>query len=401
MPKVQLTHKRVQQATCPEGKGKVDLFDTGCKGLLLEVRASGGKTWYVRYINARGQVRQYRLGDARDLNLRQARTLADKVRAQVAMGEDPAELKAEQKKVMTFAKFIERHYLPHIRSYKRSWETDVSLLKNHLLPYWGKLPLDAIDKQRVISRIHAHRANHKPGSTNRILILVRYIFNLAIRWEIAGVDKNPSEGIPLYPENNRLERFITPDETKRLFEALEQSRSKMLKYIVPMLLLTGARRNEVLNAKWEDFDFEKRIWRIEKNKSGKPRYVPLGDAVIKLLRCVPRLEGNPWVFPNPDTGKPYVHIFYAWDVTRKRAGLPELRIHDLRHSFASFLVNGGRSLYEVQKILGHTQVRTTQRYAHLSQNTLVEAANVAADAVPLEAVMPTDIEDVPLLEVHT
>jgi len=207
-------------------------------------------------------------------------------------------------------------------------------------------------------------------------------------------------GIDLFPENNKVERFLSADEAKLLFEALEQSKAPMLKYIVPMLLLTGARKSEVLRARWRDFDFEGRIWTVEFNKSGKVRYIPLSDGVLDLLKRVPRFEGCEWVFPNPETLRPFVQIFYAWDSVRKKAGLPDLRIHDLRHSFASFLVNAGRSLYEVQKILGHTQIKTTQRYAHLSQKSLVRAANAASQALPMLQSMPDKAEALPLVEVE-
>ena len=270
----------------------------------------------------------------------------------------------------------------HIKGYKRSWDTDVSLLKNHILPALGKLYLDEINRRHMVELFAKHRESHKPGSTNRIIILCRYIFNCAIKWEIPLV-KNPTSGIELYPENNKIERFITAEEAKRLFDALETSDSKMLKYIISMLLLTGARKNEVLQAKWRDFDIERRIWTIEFTKAGKTRHVPISDGVVNLLRSMPRFEGCEYVLPNPDTLQPYVHIFSSWDTARKKAGLPNLRIHDLRHSFASFLVNSGRSLYEVQKILGHTQVKTTQRYAHLSQDSLVSAANCAGAMVPM------------------
>jgi len=120
-------------------------------------------------------------------------------------------------------------------------------------------------------------------------------------------------------------------------------------------------------------------------KAGKPRYVPLSDGVVQLLSTLAH-DSPTWVFPNPKTGKPYVSIFYSWNTARKQAGLADVRIHDLRHSFASFLVNAGRSLYEVQKILGHTQIKTTQRYAHLSQDTLIDAANVVPFTMDLPMV---------------
>lgn len=116
-----------------------------------------------------------------------------------------------------------------------------------------------------------------------------------------------------------------------------------------------------------------------------------------MLASLPRREGCDHAFANPDTGKPFVSFFYSWDTARKRAGMADVRMHDLRHSFASFLINGGRSLYEVQKILGHTQVKTTQRYAHLSHDSLVAAANTAAVSVPLLQRMPMRANEVPLL----
>ena len=205
--------------------------------------------------------------------------------------------------------------------------------------------------------------------------MMRYIFNLAVRWEVPGIKTNPTKGVPLMEENNKKERYLTVDEAQRLYDAVCKSQNTMLQYIVPMLILTGARKREVLDAKWEDFDFTRRIWRIPMSKSGKPRRVPLSDGALNILSTMPRDMKCEWTFPNPDTKKPYVSIFCAWDTARQSVGLGDVRVHDLRHSHASFLVNAGRTLYEVQHILGHTQVKTTQRYAHLSHDTLLDATN--------------------------
>jgi integrase len=152
-----------------------------------------------------------------------------------------------------------------------------------------------------------------------------------------------------------------------------------------------------LDSRWEDFDLSLRQWRIPVTKAGKPRYVPLSDGVLRLLASVPHDDDCPWMFPNPKTRCPYVSFFYSWDTARRKAGLGDVRIHDLRHSFASLLINAGRSLYEVQTILGHTQIKTTQRYAHLAPQTLLDASNVATHAVgSLMGVMPNRVLDVPL-----
>ena len=376
MARVTLTAQLIKSSDCPADKKKIELFDTASKGLSLEVRATGGRTYYRRYRDSRGRVRQVKLGDERDLSLADARTLSDKVGRQVAMGEDPLEQKQIARSVPTFADFIADQYMPYIKSYKRSWTTDVSLLKNHLLPRFGSKYLDEITRQDIV-KMHADRkaSGAAAGSANRLLIMMRYIYNLTLRWEVPGIRANPCKGIPLLEENNKRDRYLTVEEAQKLYQAVCESDNTMLRFIIPMLILTGARKREVLDAKWEDFDLVRRSWRIPTTKSGKMRRVPLSDGALTLLATMPRQTGCEWTFPNPDTGKPYVSIFYSWDTARKKVGLQDICIHSLRHSHASFLVNSGRTLYEVQQILGHTQVKTTQRYAHLSHDTLLDATN--------------------------
>ncbi len=382
MPKVHLTPSLIKNATCDKAKRKTDLFDISTKGLMVEVRETGGKTYYLRYRTVRGHVCQLKLADARDVTLAQARQLADQTRNSIAMGADPKEAKADLRAVPTFAKFVEEDFLPHIKTYKRSWGSDVSLLNNHLLPALGHLHMDIIarrDVQRLLtSRLDMGKA---PGTCDRMLILARHVFNCAIKWKTPGVKANPAKEVDLLNVDNKRERFLSEEEVRRLYSAVLASENPMLKYIVPMLLLTGARKREVLDARWEDFDVDNRLWRIPFTKSGRPRTVPMSDGVMSVLDTVPRIAGSPYVFPNPDTKKPFVTIHYTWDTARKRAGLRDVRMHDLRHSFASILINSGRSLYEVQHLLGHTQVKTTERYAHLQQDTLMTAANVVANLV--------------------
>jgi integrase len=373
---ISLNQQFVNTVACPTDQSKQEITDLSCKGLVLEVRKSGGKTYYLRYTNDRGKQRQYRIGNATVLTLVQARTKCRATLNQIAIGQDPCEVKAQTRQVPTFANFIEDQYLPYVKSYKRSWDTDVSLLKNHLLPRFSGTYMDEITRQDIV-KMHSDRkaSGAAAGSANRLLIMMRYIFNLAVRWEVPGIKVNPTKGVPLMEENNKKERYLTVDEAQRLYDAVCKSQNTMLQYIVPMLILTGARKREVLDAKWEDFDFTRRIWRIPMSKSGKARLVPLSDGALNILSTMPRDMKCEWTFPNPDTQKPFVSIFCAWNTARQSVGLGDVRVHDLRHSHASFLVNAGRTLYEVQHILGHTQVKTTQRYAHLSNDTLLDATN--------------------------
>ena len=375
MPTVTLDAHIARTATCPAGQKKLDLYDTAIPGFVLEVRPSGGKTWYLRYRDARGKQHQHRIGDAAGITFDQARTAAQTTRARVILGENPAEEKKALRAIPTLEDFAQR-YLDYVKGAKRSWDTDESFLRNHVLPRWAKRHLDEVRQQDIIDLQHGMRASgYAPATANRIVILTRYMWNLGKKWKVPGTETNPASGVELFEENNKRERFLTAEEVQRLVACVRDSDNPQLQYIVPLLLLLGCRKRELLDSQWSHFDLERRTWRIPLSKNGKARHVPLSADVLAIMAQVPRWDDCPYVVPNPKTKKPYVSFFYSWDTARKQAGLPEVRVHDLRHSTASFLVNSGRSLYEVQKILGHTQLKTTQRYAHLSQETLLEAVD--------------------------
>ncbi len=402
--KVTLTQIFVDRLTCRQGNVKDDYFDTKTTGLLVQVLISGRKTYYLRFQNLRKKAVQRKLCVASLFKLSDARILAKKYLAQIAMGEDPFATKSTLRTVPTFSQFMAERYMPFAKGYKRSWGCDDSLLRNHLLPALGKKYLDEITKHDVVLFHHGMRGRgYAAGTCNRCLVLLRYAMNLAIKWEIPGMTKNPTKDAALFEDNNKKERFLSSEEAQALYEAVKKSENPMLKFIIPMLILTGARKREVLDAKWEDFDPVRRQWRIPMTKSGRPRHVPLSEGVLQLLDSIPQGEGCEHVFPNPKTKKAYVSIFYSWNTARKSVGLGDVRVHDLRHSFANFLVNAGRSLYEVQKILGHTQIKTTQRYAHLSQDTLIEAANAVPFTVtvpvPLLMSMPEHVADAQLVHI--
>ena len=143
--------------------------------------------------------------------------------------------------------------------------------------------------------------------------------------------------------------------------------------------MTGARKSEAVNLPWSEVDLDAGEWVLppERNKGKKFKRIPLSKKAVELLQNRQK-NGCAYVFPNPETGKPIQHFHNTWDRIRKNAGVPELRVHDIRHSFASFLVNSGRSLYEVQKLLGHSDISQTQRYAHLTKDTLQDAAEIVS-----------------------
>jgi integrase len=166
------------------------------------------------------------------------------------------------------------------------------------------------------------------------------------------------------------------EETERLITSISDDQNQFAAKAIMLLLLTGARRSEITQARWDYVDWQKRTLLVPISKSGKPRTVTLNAAAVALLRSIPRDPASPCLFPSRLPG-----LFDPWNRIRRRAGLPDVRLHDLRHSFASFLVNQGITLYVVQGLLGHSSARTTQRYAHLAPQTLLEAAEVVSGVI--------------------
>lgn len=362
--------------------------DTLVKGLSLELRPSGHASWRFRFTCFHKQE-CISLGSLSDINLKEARVLANALRVRILMGENPVcSLRgARPSGCPTFNEFVDQWYLPYINTYKKCVTADITLLTNHLIPAFGRKKLDAITRQDVLSfQQEKLDAGYKPAYINRFLVLLGYCFNLSIKWEIHGINKNPVRLVSLLKANNKIERFLGKEETLRLMNAIDQSPNPLLRYFVSLALLTGLRKREILDAQWKDVDFDRCVWVIPHSKSGYLRRIPitndtkmilaeLRERLPEILLCEPRLE-NPWVIPNWRTGKPFQSIFNSWDSARKKAEVPDVRIHDLRHSFASALVNQGVPIYDVQKLLGHQNVKTTERYAHVSMDRLRESAAV-------------------------
>jgi integrase len=381
MPIVQLSPAFVRRVSCPSEHKKSDYFDTAMRGFMLEVRASGGKTYYQRYTDERGRERQYKIGPADVLTLRQAKRKAKQIKAQAILGGDPQRERQERRSIPTLRSFVEERYLPFVQTYKRSWQTDEIVLRVHALPRLGHLFLDEITTERITEIVAAMRRDeYAPGTVGRVIVILRFLFNLIRKWNVLRGPENPASGIPI-PADVQRNRFLDKDETKRLVEALARDENQVAAKAILLLLLTGARRNEITHARWEHVDLKASTLFVPLSKSGKPRYVFLNAAAVNVFRSIPRLPGNPYVFPSPVTGRPSASLHFPWNRIRIKAGLDDLRLHDLRHSFASALVNDGQELYTVQRLLGHANAKATQRYAHLKRETLAEAAETMGTLV--------------------
>lgn len=381
MPRVALTPAFVRSALCPPGAKKVEFFDIGQRGFMLEVRSSGGRTFYQRYSDERGRERQLKIGPADVLPLSAARKKARSAVALVLMGDDPQRRKEELRTIPTLVQLATERYLPHVKSYKRTWSTDDVILRIHVLPVLGTLYADMVKAYHIDDIVRGMRARgYAPGTTNRVVIVMRHLFNLARKWRVPGITENPTQGIQLVPEVSR-ERFLSYEEAQRLIAAIREDENRSAANAILLLLLTGARRNEITQARWEYVDWSRRRLLIPRSKSGKPRAVALNNVALDLLRSIQSESSGSYIIQSPVTGKPPPSLYFPWKRIKTRAGIPDIRLHDLRHSFASFLVNRGVSLYVVQQLLGHGTARYTQRYAHLTLDTLHEAAETVGDIV--------------------
>ncbi len=320
MPRVHLSAAFVKSTVCPDGLKKIDFFDSEQRGFMLEVRRSGGKTFYQRYTDERGRERQFKIGPADVLSLTMARRKARTTAAEALVGSDPQDRRAEMRTIPTLAELARDRYLPHVKSYKRSWCTDETVLRVHILPALGSQYVDLVRAEPIAALVERMREKgYATGTTNRVVIVLRHIFNLARKWRVPGVGENPTAGINLAPDVKR-ERFLSIEEAQRLIVSIDEDENQVAAKAIMLLLLTGARRNEITHARWEYLDWEKQTLLVPMAKSGKPRSIALNAGAMEVLRSIPRLDLNPYILPSPVTGEPSPSLFFPWERIRTRAG---------------------------------------------------------------------------------
>lgn len=281
--------------------------------------------------------------------------------------------------ILKFDAFVAAIYLPHVKLRKRSWQVDERIARQRLSPAFGARRLDGIRRGEVENWLHDLAAQGlSPATCNRNLAVFKSVCSLAMLHGVLPAGQSPCAGVSAFKIHFQRERCLNLAEARRLMRALERS-SRPEAAAIRLLLLTGARKSEILKARWENVRLDQRLLTVPLSKSGKPRHILLSDEAVAVIRSLPRAPGCPWLFPGHAPGKPLSDIFLFWRTLRRGLGLADMRIHDLRHSFASFLVNAGHSLYEVQKLLGHSDPRTTMRYAHLGQASLLSATQNVSD----------------------
>jgi integrase len=306
-----------------------------------------------------------------------ARQKAIELSLNVGAGEDPS---VKQKVIagdtgQSMQDLADKYLNLHAQPKKalKSYKEDIAKLKNIILKRYGHLRVDAIstlDLQKLNSDLQK-----TPIQANRTMALLSKMFNLAIQW--GWRSDNPVMGVGKYKEQKRY-RWLDDEESQRLLAALDTYHNQNVANAIRLLILTGARKTELLSATWDQFDLEKGVWTKDAHstKQRKMEHVPLSSLVLEILKKMQGQADSPFLFPGKIPGEPLKDPKKAWDTIRKKAGVPDVHMHDLRHTFASHLVSSGLSLSIVGKLLGHTQASTTQRYAHLADAPLREAAEL-------------------------
>jgi integrase len=390
------TDKEIAALPIPAAGAKI-VYDGALPGFGVRTTASGARSFIFNYRH-QGRERRLTIGSFPSWRGAAARKRAEDIRRQIDRGEDPLAERDEARAGRTVAELwaaFDRDHLPSRRAstaaeYRRQ-------AKTYIIPKLGSLRVAAVRRENIAA-LHRDIARTHPYLANRVLALLSVMFSLAIEREMC--EANPCARIPKAPEERR-EAFLTPAEIGRLAEALRAHPEKISAAAIRLLMLTGSRKSEVLAAKWSEFDLTSAVWTkpSSNTKQKRSHRVPLAAAAVAVLVEM-QAEGErlrrdgiltPYVFPSiKRPADALTEVRRTWAAACKTAGLRGIRLHDLRHSFASALVSGGVGLPAIGAMLGHSQPRTTARYAHLYDATLREAAErIGGMVTPLRAAADT------------
>ncbi|HEY8009096.1 MAG TPA: site-specific integrase [Methylocella sp.] len=406
---VKLTKRAIDAA--PAGAARRIIWDTELRGFGVRIETSGTKTFLIRYRpkgNGRnGPKRFVTIGRYGAMTPEQARNEARSKLGEVARGEDPAETRDQAKGAPTLSHLIERFLAEQVSMKKKA--STAALYTHYLtalvMPTLGRKKADSVS-HADIAKLHGAIGKTRPVTANRVIATLSGLFSYGAKIGELPPGFNPAKGIEPYKERPR-QRYLSTAELARLGDALHQAETIGVAWIadetkatakhlpkpenrhrtldpyaiavIRLLLLTGARLREILNARWDWFDAERGMLLLPDSKTdGKSIY--LSSAALSILNALPRLYGNPHIFPGAarnkdDEGKPRADLKKPWAAVTKAAGLAGLRIHDLRHTFASYGAGAHLGLHVIGTLLGHAQPQTTQKYAHLDSDPMHRAVN--------------------------
>ena len=373
MTRVSLTKKFIDQI---EAQTKVQVFhDAKVTGLQLRVSSTGRKTFYLYFRTKRGKQKRPKLGDYGILTVEQARDTARAMLGEISKGNDPTE--RHRVNNLTLINFFEIFDKNHISKHVKTSiaKTYHSLFKAVIAPSLGRLFLDDITRSHVEEMVA--RNHNRRTTANHALVLLRLILDKAQQWEFMSSMRNPCANVTKF-KTQAKERFLSDNEIARLVATLDQFEAASLAprnaiTIVRLLMMTGCRKNEITRLRWDELFVDEGVLKLKDSKTGK-KEVTLSNDATQILTAAPPNESD-YIFPGRDGIEPIQGLQKIWHRIRREAGLQDVRIHDLRHTFASVAVSSGTPLYEVGRLLGHASIQSTQRYAHLERSRLKDSLN--------------------------
>ena len=373
MPRISLTKKFIDQLDIPEN---IQVFhDTKVTGLQLRVSPKGSKTFYLYFRTKSGKQKRPKLGVYGIFTVEQARGMARAMLGELSKGNDPKD--TDQVENITLADFFKIFEKNHINKHVKSSTTKTcrSLFGSVIEPMLGKKLLEEITRSHVEEMVYQN--DNRRTTANHALVLLRLILDKAQQWEFMSSKRNPCSNVTKF-KTLAKERFLTDNEINRLVDTLDQFEGACLAHknaitVVRLLMMTGCRKNEITRLRWDELFLDEGVLKLKDSKTGKKEVI-LSDDAIKILSAASR-NNSDYIFPGKDGISPIQGLQKIWQRIRQVADLQDVRIHDLRHTFASVAVSNGAPLYEVGRLLGHASIQSTQRYAHLERSRLKDSLN--------------------------
>lgn len=393
--KISFTKAAIDALIIPAAGQRATYHDTKTAGLQLRVTSSGVKTFSVYRRIKGGQPERVTLGRYPDLTIEQARRRAAEINATIAGGGNPADAARAAKQEMTLDDLL-KEYLTRCAAFNRRPDKPKANYRLYLSA-WGKRKLSTI-KHEEVDRLHK-KIGREIGvvTANIALKLLHVMFNKAINeWRIWSGD-NPAHGIKKFPEQSR-DRFLQADELPRFFQAVAEEPNEIIRDYVLISLLTGARRTNVLEMRWQDVNFDRAEWRIGMTKNGTPQTVTLSPEALVVLRNRKPLEEAVFVFPGIGKQGHLSEPKKGWTRILERAGIADLRLHDLRRTLGSWQAKTGASLAIIGKSLNHKNQSTTAIYARLDLDPVRQSVNTATSAMMAAAGVKPAVEKLPMTQ---
>ena len=358
------------------------VWDRALTGFGVRVYPSGAKVYVVQARGPDGS-RRITVGRHGVIDAAEARRRATLIIARVRAGDDPVP-EVQKTESVTVATLAERYLREHVAvRCKPTTAAQYRLaIERYIVPALGTLPVTFLGRAQVADLQHS--LCDRPAMANLVIATLSRMIDQAMAWGVAGEMTNPCRSTQKY-RTRRRERFLTDAEFRRLGSTLDELEatgriSPHAAAALRLLMLTGCRRNEILTLRWEDVRLETQELKLQDSKTG-PRTVSLSPEAAAVLAAIERLPGNPWVIPGTRPGARLSSLFEPWRRVRARAGLDDVRLHDLRHSYASRALALGESLPVIAKLLGHAQIQTTARYTHLTRDAVRDAATRVAGSI--------------------